>query len=62
MGDRFLFIKPVCSTDAEPYLDMIVIQGDDVDAWRKRLSLGSYDEQIEEIRKVTKPFAEWLTR
>ena len=62
LGDRFLFIKPVCSNEAEPYLDMIVIQGDDIDAWRKRLSLGSYDEQIEEIRKVSKPFAEWLTR
>ena len=62
LGDRFLFIKPVCSNEAEPYLDMIVIQGDDIDAWRKRLSLGSYDEQIAQIRKVSKPFAEWLTR
>lgn len=62
LGDRFLFIKPVTSTETEPYFDMIVINGDDVDAWRKRLSLGAYDEQIAEIRKVTKSFQEWLTR
>ena len=62
MGDRFLFIKPVTSTESEPYFDMVVINGDDVDAWRKRLSLGAYDEQIAEIRKVSKPFVEWLTR
>ena len=34
---------------------MLIIEGDDVDAWRKRLSLGSYDEQIEKIKSVSKP-------
>lgn len=52
---KFLFIKPVSSTEHDAWLDMLIIMGDDVDAWRKRLSLGSYDEQIEKLKRVAKP-------
>lgn len=55
LGHRFLFIKPVSSTEHDPWMEMLIIQGEDIDAWRKRLSMGSYDEQLEKIRKVAKP-------
>ena len=52
---KYLFIKPVSSTEQDEWLDILVIEGDDIDAWRKRLSFGSYDEQIEKLKKVAKP-------
>lgn len=61
-GHRFLFVKPTSSVEADAWIDLLVIAGEDVDAWRKRLSLGSYDEQIEKLKRVAKPYAEWLTR
>ena len=55
LNHKYLFIKPVSSTEQDAWIDMLIIEGDDVDAWRKRLSLGSYDEQIEKIKSVSKP-------
>ena len=54
-GHRYLFVKPVVSDEAEPWIEWLIIKGDDIDAWRSRLANGSYQQQLEAMRQVALP-------